>query len=36
MPAEADREIQSSIHRIVHIDRENGRRHVREVLHVGT
>ena len=31
-PAEADAEIRSSIHHIVHIDRENGQRHVREIL----
>ena len=31
-PAEADAEIQSSIHCIVHIDREEGRRSVREIL----
>ena len=31
-PEEADAEIHSSIHRIVHIERENDRRHVREIL----
>jgi len=31
-PEEADAEIRSSIHRIVHIERENDRRQVREIL----
>lgn len=31
-PEEADAEVRSSIHRIVHIERENDRRHVREIL----
>lgn len=31
-PAEADAEIRSSIHRIVHIERANDRRHVQEIL----
>lgn len=31
-PEEADAEIRSSIHRIVHIERENDRRYVREIL----
>lgn len=31
-PAEADAEIRTSIHRIVHIDREDGQRHVRTIL----
>lgn len=31
MPAEADAEIRTSIHLVVHIDREAGRRHVREI-----
>jgi pilus assembly protein CpaF len=35
MPAEADREIQTSVHLIVHIDRQSGRRIVWEVLTVG-
>ena len=34
LPAEADAEIHTSIHRVVHIDRENGRRSVRELLEV--
>jgi len=32
LPAEAEAEIRSSIHRIVHIDRENGERRVRTIL----
>ena len=32
LPAEADAEIRTSIHRIVHIDRENGHRYLREIL----
>lgn len=32
LPAEADAEIRASIHRIVHIDREDGHRRVREIL----
>jgi pilus assembly protein CpaF len=32
VPAEADAEIRTSIHRIVHIDREEGQRHVRTIL----
>ncbi|MGA7155285.1 MAG: ATPase, T2SS/T4P/T4SS family [Acidobacteriaceae bacterium] len=31
-PEEADAEIRTSIHRVVHIDREAGQRHVREIL----
>jgi len=32
LPAEADAEIRTSIHRVVHIEREGGQRHVREIL----
>lgn len=32
LPAEAEAEIRSSIHRIVHIDRENGERRVKTIL----
>jgi pilus assembly protein CpaF len=32
LPAEADAEIRSSIHHIIHIERERGRRCVREIL----
>jgi pilus assembly protein CpaF len=32
LPAEADAEIRSSIHHIIHIERERGRRCVREML----
>jgi pilus assembly protein CpaF len=32
LPAEADEEIRSSIHHIIHIEREHGRRFVQEVL----
>ncbi len=32
LPAEAEAEIRSSIHRIVHIDRENGERRVKAIL----
>ncbi|MGA8938371.1 MAG: ATPase, T2SS/T4P/T4SS family [Acidobacteriaceae bacterium] len=35
-PEEADAEIRMSIHRIVHIDRERGQRHVGEILHLPT
>jgi pilus assembly protein CpaF len=34
LPAEADAEIRSSIHRVVHIEREGGQRYVREILDV--
>lgn len=36
LPAEADAEIRTSIHRVVHIDRENGQRRVREILSVAS
>lgn len=36
LPAEANAEIRSSIHRIVHIDREGGQRHVQEILNVAS
>lgn len=33
-PSEADAEIHSSIHRIVHINRDSGKRHVQEILDI--
>ena len=36
LPAEADAEIRTSIHHVVHIDREGGERHVREILEVAS
>ncbi|MHB8304190.1 MAG: CpaF family protein [Acidobacteriaceae bacterium] len=36
LPAEADAEIRTSIHCVVHIDREGGERHVREILEVAS
>ncbi len=36
LPAEADAEIRASVHCVVHIDREGGERHVREILEVAS
>lgn len=35
-PAEADAEIQSSIHRVIHVDRDGTRRQIREILDLDT
>ena len=32
LPAEADAEIRAAIHKVIHVDREGGQRHVREIL----
>jgi hypothetical protein len=32
LPAEADAEILAAIHRVIHVDREGGQQHVREIL----
>ena len=32
LPAAADAEIRAAIHKVIHIDREGGQRHVREIL----
>jgi len=34
LPAEADAEIRSSIHLVVHIDRVDGQRHIQSILNV--
>ena len=34
LPAEADAEIRSSIHLVVHIDRVDGQRHIQNILNV--
>ena len=36
LPAEADAEIRTSIQRVIHIDREGGQRHIREILEVAS
>jgi len=36
LPAEADAEIRTSLHRVVHIDRKDGNRHVQEILDVAS